>query len=61
MKKLPRWVRHVCDAIAVLAMGYGLWRMRESGLTLASVAVIMVMSFCLMRLSYLVVPRRVKR
>ena len=57
MKKLPRWVRPVCDVIAVALMCRALWVLRESGLTVVTVAIILVMSFCLMRLSYFVFPR----
>lgn len=61
MRKLPRWVRHVSYAVAFAGINWELWRTRDAGLTVVSGALILVGSFCLAQLSYLVFPRRVKQ
>jgi len=57
VKKLPRWFVPACDIVAVALMCRGLWVLRDAGLTPVTAAILLVMSFCLTRLSYLVFTR----
>jgi len=61
MKKLPRWAAYACYGVAFVLINWDLWRLRADGLTAVSFALLLVGSFCLAKLSYLVWPHPSKR
>lgn len=59
-RRLPAWVANVAYAIASVGLGYQLWRVRDQGMGVVPIVIILVLSFCLMKLSYIPFPRRAK-
>ena len=59
-RRLPAWAAKVCYAIATVLLGWQLVRHSDHGLDLVASVLILALSFCLMKLSYIPFPRRVK-
>jgi hypothetical protein len=56
MRKIPNWLHHALNTIGAALAAYCVWVRRGDGLTLPVIALILVLSLLVARLSYLVWP-----